>query len=419
MQVKEFFPDGTPISAWFYETDTPTLSSLGKQYLLTDYGVSDDGNIYTEKIQALIDLVHENGGGVIVVPKGKYCSGVLYFKQGVNLYVEKGGVLFGSDYISDYPVCVTRIEGETCKYFPALINADGVDGFTICGEGTIDGNGHRAWKAFWCRMKWNGGKLKNKDEQRARLIYISNSTNVTISGVTIQNSHYWTNHIYKCDHVKFLGCTILSPRRPVAAPSTDGIDIDVCHDVLVKNCYIEVNDDAIALKGGKGPYADTDPDNGLNERILIEDCKFGDCHACLTCGSESIHNKNVLFRRTKVNSAILFRMKMRPDTPQNYEYITVEDIKGYVKNFIDINPWRQFFDLKGRPDIPLSYGDNILIKNCDCECETYFNVVKDDTQYLLSNFTFENLNIKAVKNGFENDMIKDAKVINVKVDLLQ
>ena len=50
---------------------------------------------------------------------------------------------------------------------------------------------------------------------------------------------------------------------------------------------------------------------------------------------------------------------MRPDTPQRYEYITVEDIKGPVKNFILVAPWKQFYDLKGRKDSPLSYSDHL------------------------------------------------------------
>lgn len=416
MNKKEYFPDGTLISEWFYETDTPTLETLGKQYVLTDFGVFDDGNIYTDKIQSVIDLAATSGGGVIVVPKGTYRTGALFFKQGVHLYIAKDGILFGSDDVSDYPVCDTRIEGESCKYFPALINADNVDGFTMCGEGTIDGNGHRAWKAFWIRRKWNPG-CTGKDEQRARLVYISNSKNVLISGLTLQNSQFWTNHIYKCQWVKFLGCKILSPKTPVAAPSTDAIDIDASEDVLVKNCYLEVNDDAVALKGGKGPYADIQPENGKNERILIEDCECGFCHSCLTGGSESIHSKNVIFRRAKVDSAILFRLKMRPDTPQIYEYITVEDVKGSLKYFIDINPWGQYFDLKDRPDAPMSYGDNITVRNCECECDTYFNVKVDESQYLLSNFNLENLKIIAQHDGFSDDAVSNAQIQNVEITL--
>lgn len=413
MNITETFPDGTVIDNWFYHTDIPSIENLGKQYVLTDYNILDDGKIYTTEIQSLIDTAAKSGGGVIVVPTGTYLTGALFFKQGVNLYVSKGGTLKGSDNIFDYPIVKTRIEGETCPYFSALINADGIDGFTICGGGTIDGNGLKSWKAFWLRREWNPD-CTNKDEQRPRLVYISNCKNVTIADLHLQNAHYWTNHIYKSKHVKYLNCHITSPAAPVKAPSTDAIDIDVCTDFLVKNCYMKVNDDAVCLKGGKGPWADTLSENGANERIIIEDCEYGFCHGCLTCGSESVHNKNILFRRVKVKDSMnLLWLKMRPDTPQHYEYITVEDIDGKVDSFININPWTQFYDLKDRRDIPLSYADHIIIKNCKCECNTYFDVKADDQQYILSDFTFENLSIKAKKNGFDQNMIQNVSVKNI------
>ena len=62
---------------------------------------------------------------------------------------------------------------------------------------------------------------------------------------------------------------------------------------------MSVNDDAIALKGGKGPKADLDPNNGENRNILIEDNTFGFCHSVLTCGSESIHNYNIIIALLK------------------------------------------------------------------------------------------------------------------------
>ena len=296
---QSLFPDNTPISSWFYDTTVPTLEQLGKPYVLTDYHIFDDGKIYTQEIQHLIDTVAEQGGGVIVVPAGTYLTGAIFFKQGVHLYITQGGTLKGSDDISDYPIMETRIEGETCQYFPGLINADGIDGFVMCGQGTIDGNGLRSWKAFWKRRAWNP-KCTNKDEQRPRLVYISNCKNVLVADLHLQNSHFWTNHLYKCEKVKYLNCHIFSPEKPIKAPSTDAIDIDVCTDVLIKNCYMEVNDDSVVLKGGKGPWADEAPENGSNERILVEDCVYGFCHGCLTCGSESVHNKNILVRRIKV-----------------------------------------------------------------------------------------------------------------------
>lgn len=415
MKHTEFFPDKTPIQEWFYDTSIPQLKDMGRQYVLTQYNILDDGKIHTKEIQALIDTAYDNGGGVIVVPAGTYMTGSLFFKQGVNLYVAEGGVLKGSDDISDYEVMLTRIEGESCPYFSALINADGIDGFTMAGPGTIDGNGLRSWKAFWLRRRWND-KCTNKDEQRPRLVYISNCSNVLIADLHLINSHFWTTHIYKCDHVKYLNCYIFSPVKPVKAPSTDAIDIDVCTDVLVKNCYLEVNDDSVVLKGGKGPWADTAEENGSNERIIVEDCVYGFCHGCLTCGSESVHNRNIIVRRIKVNSGHnLLWLKMRPDTPQHYEYIMIENVEGKITNFINVNPWTQFFDLKGREDIPLSYAEHIIMKDCRCECTTYFNVKKNDEQYRLSEFEFENLEIKAENDGFMWDVIENVSVKNVLV----
>lgn len=413
--VKEYFPDGTPIKEWFYEYKVPKLEDMGKQYVLTDYGILADDRIHTIEIQQLIDTAAENGGGVIVVPQGTYVTGSLYFKQGVHLYVMAGGVLKGSDDICDYDIKLTRIEGESCSYFTALINADGVDGFTMFGPGTIDGNGLRSWKSFWLRRAWNP-QCTNKDEQRPRLVFISNSKNVLLADLNLINSHFWTTHIYKCNHVKYLNCNIFSPATPVKAPSTDAIDIDVCSDVLVKNCYLEVNDDSVVLKGGKGPWANMQEENGANERIIIEDCTYGYCHGCLTCGSESVHNRNIIMRRIKVTSGRnLLWLKMRPDTPQHYEYITVEDVEGKIRNFINIYPWTQFFDLKGRKDIPMSYAEHIVMKNCRCECYNFFDVKADESQYQLSDFVFENLEIKAVNGIFTSDAIENMIVKNVKI----
>ncbi len=406
----ERFPDGTPIPAWFSEADPIEQTTLGKRYVVTDYGVQQDSTLLqTEQLQAVIDRAAADGGGVVVLPSGTYLSGALFFKQGTHLHLEQGAVLKGSDDIANFPIVDTRIEGESVKYFSALVNADRLNGFTITGKGTIDGNGLRYWRAFWLRRQWNP-KCTNKDEQRPRLVYISNSRDVQVEGVTLRNSPFWTCHIYRSERVKLLDVIFYAPAKPVKAPSSDAIDLDVCRDVLVKGCYLSVNDDAIALKGGKGPWADKDPNNGRNERIIIEDCTFGFCHSCLTCGSESIHNRNVILRRIRVDEANrLLWLKMRPDTPQNYEYITVEEIKGNVGSFLYVRPWTQFFDLKDRQDPPLSYGNHITMRRCEIECKTFFNVKRADDQYRLSNFRFEELQIKAADITCDRAQIENFK----------
>ena len=406
VSAQELFPDGKPISEWFYSTEPLTLSDSLKRYTLTDYGVKRDSTlVQTAQIQAVIDLAARGGGGVVVIPEGVYMSGALFLKEGVHLHLEQGSKLKGSDNIADFPVVQSRIEGESRRYFAALINADSVDGFSITGCGTIDGNGERYWRAFWLRREWNP-QCTNLDEQRPRLLYISNSKDVRVEGVTLQNSPFWSCHIYHSERVKILNTRIYAPYEPVKAPSSDAIDLDVCRQVLVKGCYLSVNDDAIALKGGKGPWADQAPENGSNSEIIIEDCTFGYCHSCLTCGSESIHNRNILMRRISVDRADrLLWLKMRPDTPQNYEYITLEDINGSVGSFLYIHPWRQFFDLKGREDIPLSYANHIALRRCDIECVKLFNVERHDEQYLLRDFLFEELKIRAQDSSCQRDAV--------------
>lgn len=417
--ASEIFPDGTPIPEWFREHRVVSVKELGKQYCITNYGVQNDSTILqTERIQAVIDKAAQEGGGVICIPKGTFLSGSLFFRPRTHLYLEKGATLKGSDDISHFDVIDTRLEGQNLTYFAALVNVIGVDGFTLSGEGKINGNGLRFWKPFWLRRQVNP-QCTNLEELRPRLIYIADSKNVQLSGVRLENSPFWTTHLYRCENVKLLNLSIFAPHSPVKAPSSDAIDIDVCKNVLVKGCYMSVNDDAIALKGGKGPWADQDKvNNGSNLNIIIEDCVWGFCHSALTCGSESIHNRNILVRRCRVEHAQrLLWLKMRPDTPQNYEYIQLEDITGSAINFLFAQPWTQFFDLKDRKDVPYSYSSHVTMRNIQLDCDVLFAVKKDETQYKLSDFLFENLKITARKSGeISKDYIHNLQIRNVTVN---
>ena len=110
----ELWPDGTKMDAWFSNAQKVNVDTLGKKYVLTDYGVKADSTlIQTKAIQAVIDRAAQDGGGVIVVPAGTYQSGALFFKPKTHLYVSEGGKLKGSDRIANFPVVETRIEGET------------------------------------------------------------------------------------------------------------------------------------------------------------------------------------------------------------------------------------------------------------------------------------------------------------------
>ena len=411
-----YFPDGTKIPAWFSDSSKVNLKQLGKQYIITKHGVTGDSNVVqTKAIQKVIDKAAAQGGGVIIIPKGTYLSGALFFKPKTHLHLLAGATLKGSDNIENYPIMPSRMEGQSLDYFPALVNAYGVNGFTISGKGTIDGNGLNYWKAFWKRREENPN-CTNLEVSRPRLVFIWNSNDVQVEDVRLQNSGFWTSHYYKCNNIKILNVRITAPHEPIKAPSTDAIDLDVCNNVLIKGCYLAVNDDAIALKGGKGPWADTDPNNGSNTNIIIEDSEFGFCHAALTCGSEAVHNKNIVMRNCHISQAVrVLWLKMRPDTPQKYEFVSVENIDGNAYSLIYVKPWKQFFDMKGRQDVPLSYCDNISLKNINLKCDVFFDVSPGEYDK-LSRFNFENLDITTKNADYNKSFVEDFKLTNVKVN---
>lgn len=393
-QAQNVWPDGTKIDNWFSQTTPVNPDKLGKRYVVTDYGVvkGDSTLIQTEAIQKVIDIAAENGGGVITIPEGVYLSGSLFFKPGTHLNIADGGRLKGSDAITNYKIVKTRLEGQTIDYFAALVNADGVDGFTITGPGTIDGNGWRFWDEFWLRRKVNP-QCTNLEALRPRLVYISNSNNVEVSNVRLVNSGFWTNHLYRCNNVKYLNDYIWAKTDGYPkGPSTDALDLDVCSDVLVSGCYMNVNDDAVCLKGGKGTYVEKDPNNGGNARVLVENCSFGKCNSGITFGSEAWDCENVILRDCKFKDTFhIVLFKMRPDTPQHYRNVLVENVKGDVRNGIEVSAWTQFYNKLDRDDMPISRVDNVTVRNVDVVTTKGFYKNADSPDYITSVFDFSNI----------------------------
>ena len=66
-------------------------------------------------------------------------------------------------------------------------------------------------------------------------------------------------------------------------------------------------------------YADKDESNGSNNDIIIENCSFRAALSCLTIGSESVYDKNVILRDSKCDGTTrVLRLKFRPDTPPTF-----------------------------------------------------------------------------------------------------
>lgn len=357
----------------------------------------------TAALQAEIDRLAATGGGTLTVGAGVHRTGALFFRPGVNLHLEKDAVLLGSDVAADYPIRETRLGGRTFDYYPAMLNADRCDGFRITGEGVVDGHGLPAWRAYWAAAK--AGTLKHDmttDLVRPRVLYVSNSRGVDVSGVTFRDSKFWTTHFYRCEDLAVHDCAIESRKlEGVLGPSTDAIDLDVVTNAVIRNVRIDVNDDGIALKGGKGPWAHDParhPENGGNVNVLVEGCTFGPtCHAAVTLGSECFLASNVVVRNCRfVRPYSVLTLKMRPDMEQVYSDVVVMNCTGFAQNGLTVFAWDQYFDLEGRKGPLRSVAAHVTVDCPQVTCPVPRRTIGPADAYSLSDVSALFADVEAV-----------------------
>lgn len=283
------------------------------------YGAKGDGVTNdTAALQKAIDATAARKAMLVLKP-GDYLTGSLFLKSGMALRIDKGVKLIGAQAITAYPVMPTRIAGIELSWPAALLNVYEQSDVKIFGEGTIDGNG----KAFWDRFQsirhdYEARGLRwaaDYDAQRPRLIQIYNSSRIELGNgpkdahLQLARSGFWTVQVVYSHDVKVSGITV---RNNVdgKGPSTDGVDIDSSHTVLVENADIDANDDALCLKAGRD--ADGLRVNRPTENVVIRNSTVRAAYAGVTFGSETsggirkvrVHNLKVV---GPVRYGILFK----------------------------------------------------------------------------------------------------------------
>ena len=400
--------------------------SKEKHYVITDYGAVADGKtLNTAFIQKAIDTAAAAGGGVLEIPKGTFLSGSIFLKQGVDLYLDEGAVLGASTNIEDFPKQMTRIEGHFEPWRLALVNVWNMSHVRIGGPGQLNGNGAPFWADFYARRAANPATT-NLDVQRARLMFVDHCDDVRIEDISFQDSQFWNLHLFHShdvlvSHVRINAASALTGGR---SPSTDGIDVDSCQNITIQSCQISNNDDDIAIKGSKGPHADLLADNPPDENILIQNCTIGDGNGLLTCGSEATIVRNVLVRNCSIyGSAKMLTLKLRPDTPQHYSNITVENITlSGTGSMINVAPWTQFFDLQGQPG-PARSIDHVVVRNIKGSFGSFgsirgnvANPARGTLGDSISDFTIEDVNVTLRNGGFTRGEVANFGFNNVVVN---
>lgn len=248
----------------------------------------DSSTLNTSAIQKTIDACAAKGGGVVTFAPGKYLTGSIFLKKGVQLRLDKGVELKGSQDIKDYPEIDTRIAGIEMKWPAALINVIDQQQVSITGQGLVNAQGKVFWDYYWNLRKDYDAKglrwIVDYDAKRPRTLLVSNAVDVTVKGITLQQAGFWTVQLLYSKNVTVDGITI---RNNVGGhgPSTDGIDVDSSSWILLQNCDIDCNDDDFCLKAGRD--WDGLRVNRPTEYVVIKNCVARKGAGLLTMGSET------------------------------------------------------------------------------------------------------------------------------------
>lgn len=398
------------------------LSGAETEALISDFGAVADGNsVNTKAIQDAIDHLAARGGGTVIIPRGIFVSGALFFKPKVHLHLQAGAVLRCSTDMANFPARRTRIEGHfEDKFTPALINATNCDGLQITGEGTLDGAGRPIWDLFW--------KLRNAAPDprnfpnigipRARLALIEHSRGVRIEGITFRNSQFWNLHLYNCDGVLVRQTRFEVPDDYRQAPSTDGIDIDSSRNVTVDGCFFSVTDDCIACKGSRGPHAMEDKSSPPVERIRVRNCVYKRGGGVLTLGSEATIVRDVIVEDCRIIGHVrVATLKLRPDTPQHYEDITFrnitsEDTAGAI---LSIQPWSQYANLQGAAP-PQSVVRNVKLIGVKGRFASFGTIRPNPGQTEISNVLLKDFDVVLQQDKLAASGVTDLKFEDVIVN---
>ncbi|SFL44233.1 Polygalacturonase [Halogranum rubrum] len=266
-------------------------------YDVREYGATGDGDaLETDALQRALDDCAENGG-TVHVPPGTYRTEPLRVGDDTTLHLEAGSTLqFARDYTA-FPTVESRWEGWNQAGFHPCLLVDDAENVAVTGRGVIDGQGDYWWEFYDMPDSEYPDGLKERLAEfdalndkaddvssftlRPPLFQVSESENVTVSGVTLRNSPFWNTHIVYSKNVTLHDVNV---ENPADAPNGDGIDIDSSRFVRISDTYINAGDDAICIKSGKN--AEGREVGRPAAQITVTNCTVEAGHGGIVIGSE-------------------------------------------------------------------------------------------------------------------------------------
>ncbi|HEY4290009.1 MAG TPA: glycosyl hydrolase family 28 protein [Puia sp.] len=267
-----------------------STAANARDFDIKDFGaVSDTSELSTIAINHAIEACFHAGGGRVIIPAGHYKSGTITLLDNVELYLQRGAILYGSTQHADYPRQQQphyRSQKDAGGWY-ALIYAEGAHNIGISGPGTIDGQGASQMP----RVLQKGQGVDDRDGRPRNILLIS-CRDISIQDITLQNSGIWNQHYLDCEYLSVRNIRVYNHSNR----NNDGIDLDGCRHVVMSNSILDSDDDCITLKS-TGPASCED--------IVITGCIASSFCNAIKCGTESTGG----FRNILISNCIV-----RPST---------------------------------------------------------------------------------------------------------
>lgn len=300
------------------------------------HGARGDGRtIDSPAINRAVQAAAKRGGGVVLVPPGRYLSFSIRLLDNVTLALSSGAVIEAADpdiHGRHYDPPENYLEEQFQDFgithvHNSLIYADGASNIAVVGPGMLhglgldrEGPGDRWWKRdTWQSARALGVSPKDYMLRDANEAAQVGRANKTIGLMNCRNVQLGDFTILQAGHFGIIahGCANMALDRLVIDTDRDGIDIDCCRDVRVTDCTVNApKDDAIVLKSS---YA-------LGRKAMCEDVLL---RGCKTSGYLMGSLLDGTYRRSDYGSpdrnGVLGRIKLGTETNGGFRNVRISD----------------------------------------------------------------------------------------------
>lgn len=258
----------------------------GNVFDVREHGARGDGVAPdSPAINAAIRAAEAAGGGVVLLPPGRYLSFSLQLRSRVTLAIEQGATLIAAE---NGPLGAYDLPEERgpqlyqdfghSHWHNSLIWADGAEDIAIIGKGRIDGLGltrngpgtpwsKQAGERPLSMAAMPAQDVAKLEQSRAAMLGLGNKAialahcrRVRLEGFTLFKGGHFALLASEVDDLDVLDLTIDTNR--------DGLDLDCVRRARIERCRVNSpNDDGIVLKTSLA----------LGRRSVCEDIEIRDC----------------------------------------------------------------------------------------------------------------------------------------------